>query len=95
MDQPEPGARSTSVGELEASVLATSWESGELATPDGARAHSGTGRGSSPGHHPPLFRRIQELSDRVHPSFAAAALPTLAAHLIAIAAAVGTSRLVV
>ena len=34
MDQPEPAAQSTSVGELEASVLATLWESGELATPE-------------------------------------------------------------
>src|SRR5487761_1989697 len=32
--QPEPAAQSTSVGELEASVLATLWESGELATPE-------------------------------------------------------------
>ena len=34
MHQPEPAAQSTSVGELEASVLATLWESGELATPE-------------------------------------------------------------
>ena len=34
VDQPEPGAQSTSVGELEATVLATLWESGELATPE-------------------------------------------------------------
>lgn len=30
----EPAAQSTSVGELEASVLAALWDSGELATPD-------------------------------------------------------------
>ena len=34
VDQPEPAAQSTSVGELEATVLATLWESGELATPE-------------------------------------------------------------
>jgi predicted transcriptional regulator len=33
-DQPEPAAQSTSVGELEASVLAALWDGGELATPD-------------------------------------------------------------
>lgn len=33
-DQPQPAAQSISVGELEASVLATLWESGELATPE-------------------------------------------------------------
>ncbi len=34
VDQLEPAAQSTSVGELEASVLATLWEAGELATPE-------------------------------------------------------------
>ncbi len=33
-DETEPVAQSTSVGELEASVLAALWDSGELATPD-------------------------------------------------------------
>lgn len=32
-DKTEPGVQSTSVGELEASVLAALWDSGELATP--------------------------------------------------------------
>lgn len=33
-DQMEPSAQSTSVGELEASVLSALWDNGELATPD-------------------------------------------------------------